>query len=171
VLNVSFASYVGEVEVNINVQENEVFTSRIVSDLWRRPAANLCSAHSGHRETNSSYCRIKGPFQNIWIVLGKKCVPTGAETKTDFASEIQQQVAVLFSYGSGSVVGWSTMLQAEKQQARIPITSVVFFFFFNLRNPSCQHHGLRIYSASDRNEYQKIFLGVQVKGCQPNSHL
>jgi hypothetical protein len=50
----------------------------------------------------------------------------------------------------GSVVGWSTMLQAGRSRVRIP-----------MRSSFQKHYGPGIDSASNRNEYQEFFWGVK----------
>jgi hypothetical protein len=58
----------------------------------------------------------------------------------------------------GSVDGRGTMLQEGSSRVSVTIRSMNFFI---LPNPSRWHHGPGVYSASNSNEYQKIFLGVK----------
>jgi hypothetical protein len=59
----------------------------------------------------------------------------------------------------GSVVGWDTMLQTGRSRVRVQIR----WIFFNSPNSSSRTMARGVDSASDRNEYHRIFLGG-VKG-------
>jgi hypothetical protein len=57
-----------------------------------------------------------------------------------------------------SIVYWGAMLQA-KSWVRVQVTWTNYFLFTYFLLP---HHGPEVVSACDRNEYQKIFLGVKL---------
>jgi hypothetical protein len=50
------------------------------------------------------------------------------------------------------------MLQTGRSRVRVLMRSLNFFQFTESFQP---HHGPEAYSTSNRNEYQKIFLGVE----------
>jgi hypothetical protein len=56
-----------------------------------------------------------------------------------------------------SVVGWYAVLQAGKSRVRIPWCSLIFFNYLSFQ-PHCDPG---VYSDSNRNEYQNIFLGAK----------
>jgi hypothetical protein len=55
----------------------------------------------------------------------------------------------------GSVVGCGTMLQVGMSQIRVPKRQIIFL---NLSIPCSSIMTLGVFAASNRNEYQKIFL-------------
>jgi hypothetical protein len=57
----------------------------------------------------------------------------------------------------GSVVGWGTMLQAERSRVRVPMR-----WIFSSFQP---HYDPRVDSASNRNEYQESSWGVKGGRC------
>jgi hypothetical protein len=57
----------------------------------------------------------------------------------------------------GGTVGWGTALQARESRVRFPMVSLEFFMAQSFR----PHYGPGISSASNRNEYQKYFLGLK----------
>jgi hypothetical protein len=58
-------------------------------------------------------------------------------------------------HAAGGAVGWNTALQAGRSRFRFPTVSLEFFNDIIL--PAAD-------SASNRNEYQEYFLGVQAAG-------
>jgi hypothetical protein len=60
--------------------------------------------------------------------------------------------------GCGSGDGWGAMLHAGRSRVRIPMRSQTFFSVY-LILPAALAPG--VYSTSNRNEYQHIFLGVK----------
>ena len=59
----------------------------------------------------------------------------------------------------GGAVGWGTALQAGRTRVRFPMLSLEFFIQIILPAVLCPWG----YSAFNRNEYQKYFLGEGVK--------
>jgi hypothetical protein len=55
------------------------------------------------------------------------------------------------------VDGWGTMLQARRPRVQVPMRSLIFSVYLIL--PATPWPG--VYSASNRNGYQKIFLGLK----------
>jgi hypothetical protein len=53
---------------------------------------------------------------------------------------------------------WGTMLHTGRSQVRLPMRSMNLIQCTQSLRP---HHGPRVYSASNRNECQKIFLGLK----------
>jgi hypothetical protein len=67
---------------------------------------------------------------------------------------------VLRSEDSDSIVSWGTMRQAGSSRIRFPMRPLTGFQFTYSVEP---HYGPGVYSASNSDEYQKMFLGSKVR--------
>jgi hypothetical protein len=128
-------------QVNTDVQDVATLAATFPKIAWR-PCRHVKTSYTNHypHQTSHGYCCF------------------GARNRL---SCLIRSAIVIVSYES--VDGWGVMLQAGRSWVQV---SMRWLHFFNVRvlNPYSSH-GLGVYSTSNRNEYQKIFLGVKRDRC------
>jgi hypothetical protein len=124
---------------------------------------NLFHIHHAHGDLvlqlTATWLGITDTWISHCLFLNSYVIPHGWSTGIPAALPNCSYVIILrilhaSSRGHAIADGWGTMLQAGRSRVRVPIRSLEFFNSPNSSSPG-------VYSASNRNVYQKIFLGVK----------